>query len=277
MGLGWILALVAFPTVPTDCNDAITRQRSFYLRRAVAALPKVPIVRQPARPHVVFVIGEDEYRTEVTLPQFAAKELEPRGVRCTMVLADPKKPNEFPSLEKIRQADVVVLSVRRRLLPEAQLALIRDYLNAGRPLVGIRTASHAFSLRDRPGGWPEFDRDVLGGDYRGHYGPGQEAMISIIPEQAAHPILQGVAGEFRSKAHLYKNARLAQSAEPLLLGRLSADGPEREFVAWTNRYKKARIFYTSLGSVDDFAEPSFRRLLLNAIFWAMQREVPKPN
>jgi len=227
------------------------------------------------KPHVVFVIGEDEYRTEETLPQFAAKELEPHGVLCTFIHADAKKPNEFPGIEKIQEADVVVLSVRRRILREPQLAVIRDYLNAGRPLVGIRTASHAFALRDKPGGWPEFDREVLGGDYQGHYGPGQETVVSVVEANASHSILQGVAREFRSKSHLYKNRKLAVSAVPLLKGRINGEGSQSEFIAWTNQYHNGRIFYTSLGSIDDFAEPSFRRLLLNAIFWAMDRENPK--
>ena len=47
------------------------------------------------RPRAVFLIGEDEYKTEMTLPAFAAKELEPLGVRCTFVIADPKSPHDF--------------------------------------------------------------------------------------------------------------------------------------------------------------------------------------
>ena len=66
------------------------------------------------RPRAVFLIGEDEYKTEATLPAFAAKELEPLGVRCTFVIADPKTPHDFPGVEALDDADLLVLSVRRR-------------------------------------------------------------------------------------------------------------------------------------------------------------------
>src|SRR5258708_21285460 len=121
------------------------------------------------KPHVVFLIGEDEYKTEITLPKFAKTELESRGVRCSFVFADAKDKNSFPGIEKLKDAELLVVSVRRRVPPPEQLAVVREYLESGKPLVGIRTASHAFALRDKPDGWPAFDKDVLGGDYQMHY------------------------------------------------------------------------------------------------------------
>ncbi|MCX7701352.1 MAG: ThuA domain-containing protein [Gemmataceae bacterium] len=268
----WLLALLV-PAVPALWSLQ-EKARAGGGRSMLQHLEVRPPRLMPRPPHVVFLIGEDEYQTAETLPKFAADELEPKGLRCVFVHADPKKPNEFPGIEKLREADLLVLSVRRRIPPDDQLAVIRHYLAAGKPLVGIRTASHAFALRDQPGGWPEFDRDVLGGDYQGHHGVGQESIITSVEARRDHPILTGVGREFRSKASLYKNRKLASTATPLLVGRLENHAGEPEFVAWTNRHQGGRIFYTSLGSVDDFAEPNFRRLLLNAIFWALDREIP---
>jgi type 1 glutamine amidotransferase len=33
------------------------------------------------------------------------------------------------------------------------------------------------------------------------------------------------------------------------------------------------VFYTSLGAQPTFAEPNFRRMLANALFWTARREV----
>ena len=74
-----------------------------------------PFTFQPdSRPRAVFLIGEDEYKTETTLPAFARKELEPMGIRCTFIIADPKRPHDFPGIEALDDADLLVLSVRRR-------------------------------------------------------------------------------------------------------------------------------------------------------------------
>jgi type 1 glutamine amidotransferase/nicotinamidase-related amidase len=247
-------------------------------RHVCPSVVAADICGEPKAPHVVFVIGEDEYKTEITLPKFAKEELEKRGVKCSFVFADDKDKNSFPDIAKLKEADLMVLSVRRRVPPSDQLQVIRDYLESGKPMVGIRTASHAFSLRDKPDGWPAFDTEVLGGSYQMHYAnapdKGPATILTVVPEAAQHPILTGVAGEFSSKSHLYRNKSLAKSATPLLRGKIGADGKENEFVAWTNAYKGGRIFYTSLGYIDDFSEPSCRRLLLNGIYWAMEKSVP---
>jgi nicotinamidase-related amidase/type 1 glutamine amidotransferase len=234
----------------------------------------------PRPPRVVFVIGEKEYRTRETLPAFARKELEPRGVRSTFVHVSEKDPNDFPGLEALEEADLLVLSVRRRTPPSAQLAAIRGYLEAGRPLVGIRTASHAFD-RDPPAGharWAEFDSEVLGHDYEGHYGnkppEGPWSRVKVLAEAARHPILASVtAGEFKVRSHLYRARSLSATATPLMVGRMEGR-PEREPVAIANTYKGGRIFYTSLGAPEDFELEPFRRLLLNAIHWAMEKPAP---
>lgn len=232
------------------------------------------------KPHVVFLIGEREYKTNETLPVFAKKHLESRGLRCTIIHADAKDKNNFPGIEALKTADLLFLSVRRRSLPKAQLDLVREYLKSGKPLVGIRTASHPFDTRGKhePGQeeWQGFDPEVLGGNYTGHHGDGPKNVLKPADGAKDHAILSGVdASKFVGNGSLYKASPLAKTTTPLVIGSI----PEKpsEPVAWTNRYGKSRIFYTSLGHWDDFQSPQFNRLLTNAVFWALGKPVVSPQ
>ena len=238
--------------------------------------------RGDPRPHVVLLIGEDEYQTERTLPAFADAELADRGLRITAIHADSHDPNDFPGLEALDTADLLVVSVRRRTPPAEQLDRIRAFVAAGKPVVGIRTASHAFSLRNNqpppPGhaAWSEFDAEVLGGHYTGHHaepGPGKpRTLVSILPEQRESLLLAGLAeNEVVVGSSLYKTSPLAPSAVALAMGRVESQRG-REPAAWTNKTAQGgRVFYTSLGHPDDFKLPFFRRLLRNGIFWAIAK------
>lgn len=226
------------------------------------------------RPHVVFVIGEREYDTSRTLVQFAETELP--DYRCTFVFADEKSPNDFPGLEALETADLLVLSVRRRTPVDRQLKQIRAYLDKGGPLVAIRTSSHAFSLRSGEppkghGDWPEFDAQVLGGNYHNHHGNKLKTIVwRESPKSNAHPILAGVPdGEFSVGSSLYKTSPIADSATLLMTGRV-AGVEQHEPVAWTNQYKGSRVFYTSLGGPEDFKLPAFRKMLQNAVGWTLE-------
>ena len=245
---------------PTITSADLTGQPAFQFKR-------------DNRSRAVFLIGEDEYKTEVTLPAFAAKELEPLGVRCTFVIADPKSPHYFPGTEALNDADLLLLSVRRRAPTAEQMAIIRKYMESGKPLVGIRTACHAFDTRGKaPAGhaeWKSFDPDVLGGHYTGHHGNGVEPEITGPPSEKTHMILRDVVTPFVSKGSLYKTSPLAAGTQPLLMGTIPGQPPEP--VAWVRMIGPSRIFYTSLGHPGDFENPSFRRLLTNGVFWALNR------
>ncbi len=233
---------------------------------------------EPAR--IVFMIGEDEYRTWETLPEFAEKDLRPLGYRITVVQADAADKNNFPGLTlALRDADLLFVSVRRRTPPPEQLDAIRAHLAAGKPLIGIRTASHAFALRDKDklenpnrAVWQDFDPEVLGGSYSNHYKGNQTARISLAPGAESHPILRGIsATRLAGHGSLYKVSPLGEGTKPLLIGAIVGEAPDP--VAWTRLYgpKSARIFYTSLGHPDDFPNADFRRLLLNSIAWTLDR------
>ena len=154
-----------------------------------------------------------------------------------------------------------------------QMAIVRKYIDAGKPVVGIRTACHAFDTKGKaPAGhaeWKTFDPDVLGGHYTTHYSPQLTTSVTHPPDKQDHPILQGIKVPFDSHCSLYKVSPLAASTQTLLVGTVPDQKPEP--VAWINRKGTARIFFTSIGAPPDFESPEFRRLLKNAVFWALDR------
>ena len=236
--------------------------------------------RADKRPRVVFIIGENEYHTWETLPAFARNELAWRGFDCSFVTAgtDPKD-NVFTNFEVIKDADLLFLSARRRTPPKELMALIRAHLDAGKPLIGIRTASHAFGAEAEDAqheGWPSFDVDVLGCNYQNHYnnsGP-NAAPTEVRISPGAHPILTGLpTNELEVQGSLYKSRNPAPTVTPLMTGRL-AGGSEIEPVAWINTAHNRRVFYTSLGTPANFQQSFFRELLLNGISWALNRPIP---
>lgn len=248
------------------------------LRRLVLAFIMLALPAQAA--NLVFMIGEEEYFTWETLPAFAKSDVEPIGHKVTIIQADAADKNNFPGLvAALKDADLLLVSVRRRTPPTEQLDAVRTYLAAGKPLIGIRTASHAFALRpkdklidDRHATWQDFDPAVLGGNYHDHHKAKDPSIVTSAPGADGHPILKGITlGDLTGHGTLYKNTPLARTATPLLTG-IIPDQPA-EPIAWTHRYgpKQSKIFYTSLGHPDDFKQPAFRRLMLNAIDWALGR------
>lgn len=230
------------------------------------------------RPHVVMVVAEDEYKTEKSLPKFAAERLG-RDFRVSFVFGSDQERNEVPGIGLVSQADVLLVSARRRVLHPDAMKVLRDYVAAGKPVVGIRTASHAWSIRtgEPPAGfesWPEWDPQVLGGHYTNHHPVGKASRVSFVAGMAQASLLHGLPETgFESSSSLYRVAPLEAGAVPVLMGEI--DGAAAEPVAWTfRRSDGGRSFYTSLGSEADFAADPFRRLLFNGLHWAADREIP---
>jgi type 1 glutamine amidotransferase len=238
-----------------------------------ADLPAEGSAKAGSRPKLAMLIAEPEYETEKSLPPFAAEFLA-KDFRVVFVLgAATADVNHFEGINEIADADVILVSVRRRTPPKGQLDAIRRHVMAGKPVVGIRTASHAFSLRANqavPEGmadWPTWDAQVIGGSYTNHHGKGPATTITATEGQAAHPILRGVKLPFTSEASLYKSAPLRASAVSLLTGAIP--GQAAEPVAWTFKNTGGgKTFYTSLGGPADFKNPSFQQLLRNGLLWA---------
>ncbi|MDR2138178.1 MAG: ThuA domain-containing protein [Tannerella sp.] len=262
------------------------------------------------RPRVAFLTAESEYRAAQRLPEFA-HELTLKNVHCDFapgipLMTDASKDADakvkaeyaaygmpidtdgktaFPTrhnlenLQILEDADLAVFFIRRRALEPQKMQAIRDYVASGRPVLGIRTASHAFDAKGnvpREGGgivaagenasgllaqWPEFDRDILGGNYQGHYGHLNTGTdITPVPGMENHPLLRGVT-PFNSPNWLYRNRPLRSAgARVLLLG--SNPGVPDEPVMWTNG---ENVIYTSLGHWDDWKIESFRKLMCNAV------------
>jgi nicotinamidase-related amidase/type 1 glutamine amidotransferase len=232
------------------------------------------------RPRVVFISAESEKGAAVTLPGFSHELKTKYGLYCEILQGSTdrqsKERNYISGMEALTNADLAALFVRRRAFPAEQMKYFRDYLERAKPLVALRTASHAFDTRgNAPDGhveWRNFDPEVLGGNYHGHYGSGPIATVTAASGAKSHPILAGVKLPFTSTGSLYETSPLSKTTMPLLTGTIPDKEPEP--VAWTNTYKNARIFYTSLGHPGDFDNPQFGKLLINAVFWAMNRSVP---
>jgi nicotinamidase-related amidase len=245
------------------------------------------------RPKVVFVMAENEYRSEQCLPQFARLLENQFGLSCDFAagVSQPKgsEAHRIENLQTLADADLGVIYVRRRALPDDQMKIIRDYLDRGKGLIGIRTASHAFNANapvPSPDGaknsdgspkllaqWIKFDEEVLGCKYTGHYAKGTEGTkVSVVSAAKTHPILAGLKTDgFVSPSWLYKN-HLDSEATPLVMG--AVEGQKPEPAAWTFGYKGGRVFYTSLGHWDDWKIDAFGTMMIRAVFWTMNKPIP---
>jgi type 1 glutamine amidotransferase len=264
--------------------------------------------------HVVLVGGDEEYRSEEALPQLARILSKHHGFKTTVLFAiDPKdgtvnpdRTDNIPGLEALKTADLLVLLIRWRDLPDEQMKYIVDYVESGKPVIGIRTATHPFALKTsktyQRWNWNSkewdggFGRQVLGETWVAHHGKHkvQSTRARTVPGQEKNPILRGIRdGEIWVRTDVYTVANpLPQGCVPLLLGEVlegmqptdkPVSGPQNDPklpVAWTKSYKGARVFTTTMGSSQDLENEAFRRLLVNATYWAlgMENKIPKrPN
>lgn len=234
------------------------------------------------RPKLAALVAEDGYGAEDLLAVFARDHWLSR-FRVTFIHGDVTDRTNLPGLEALDDADVAVVYARRRALRPEQLDRIRRFVLAGKPVVGLRTASHAFALREgaAPAGsaqWPRFDVDVFGGRYIDHPPGDATARLELAPAAADHPITQGgPLPAMNRPGTLYRFEPLAKGATPLWFGAQPGQSPEP--VAWVfNRADGGKSFYTSLGERIDFADPAFVHLLKRAVEWAagLEPEAPQP-
>jgi hypothetical protein len=268
--------------------------------------------------HIVLVSGDEEYRSEETLPQLAKILAKHHGFKCTALFAiEPAdgtiNPNvsNIPGLESLKTADLMIIFTRFRNLPDDQMKHLVDYIESGRPIIGLRTATHAFNIPpDKPFAkysynWPGpefvqgFGRQVLGETWISHHGlHGKQATRGIIVrDQANHPILRGIKdGDIFGPTDVYGvRLPLPGDCTPLVLGQVveglapsdkAATGEQNNPmmpIAWTKTYVSAgrpagaRVFTTTMGASQDFASPGLRRLLVNASYWALMMEDRIPS
>ena len=265
--------------------------------------------------HVVLVSGDEEYRSEEALPQLARILAERHGFRTTVLFAinhtdesiDPDRKDNIPGLEALDTADLLILFTRFRDLPDEQMKHIVDYVESGRPVIGIRTATHAFDLKTHPtyARWtwnskdPEggFGRQVLGETWINHHGKHkvQSTRGILAKGQQQHPVLRGIRdGEIWGPTDVYEvRLPLPPDCTPLVFGQVltgmnSTDPPAATGndpmmpVAWVKTYrgangKSSRVFTTTMGSSQDLLNEGFRRLLVNSTYWAVGLEKHMPQ
>jgi type 1 glutamine amidotransferase len=266
--------------------------------------------------HIVLVSGDEEYRSEESLPQLGKILAKHHGFKCTVLFAiDPKDGtinpnvnNNIPGLEMLQTADLMIIFTRFRDLPDEQMKHVVQYVESGKPIVGLRTATHAFNLKtsktfgkysfnskEWDGG---FGRQVLGETWISHHGQhGKQSTRGIIAkEQANHPILRGIAdGDIWGTTDVYGvRLPLPGDSKPLVLGQVlegmkATDKPATTKqndpmmpIAWTKTYtgapgKTGRVFTTTMGAAEDVASEGLRRLLVNASYWALGLEDKIPE
>jgi hypothetical protein len=267
---------------------------------------------------VVLISGDEEYRSEESLPMLAKLLAERHGFKCTVLFAinpvtgviEPTILDNIPGLEALDTADVCIMALRFRELPDAQMKHFVDYLNAGKPIIALRTSTHAFQYnrdkqspyarydwrnRDWPGG---FGQQVLGETWVDHHGNhGHESTRGILEDALKdHPVLRGVT-DIWGPTDVYAVAHLPADAKVLVRGQVLSgmnpsdppvQGPKNNPMmplVWTREYtgqsgKTSRILTTTMGAAVDLENPGLRRLLVNACYWCAGLEdqiSPKAN
>jgi type 1 glutamine amidotransferase len=265
--------------------------------------------------HIVFLVGDEEYRSEDSMPQLAKILAAHHGFKCTVLFAinketgeiDPQTLDNIPGLEALDTADLMVMFLRFRELPDDQMKHIIDYTNSGKPIVGLRTSTHAFNYvkhkdspyarysfrsKDPDGG---YGRLVFGETWINHYGRHQQESTRglIVKGMGNESIARGI-DDIWGESDVYDLAALAGDCRPMVMGQVLSGmnpkdkpNPDKRIVpvAWTKTYagekgKTARVFTTTMGHSFDFFNEGFRRLMVNACYWTLGMEdkiPPKSN
>jgi type 1 glutamine amidotransferase len=261
--------------------------------------------------HVVLIAADDEYRAEELIPALAKILAERHGFKCTVLYSvnkqsgeiDPSTMDNIPGLEALKTADMLIVFMRFRELPDEQMKCIIDYIDSGKPVMGLRTSTHAFNYKARKdspyakysynnkdfqGG---FGRQILGETWVNHWGAHQKESTRglIAPGMEKDPIVKGCE-DIWGPSDVYTINSLTGDAKPVIMGQVLTgmnpkdppnDAKKQMPVAWTKTYtgaqgKASRVFNTTMGHNGDFVSEGFRRLLVNATFWCvgMQDNIP---
>jgi type 1 glutamine amidotransferase len=298
--------------------------RAWFWSVATVLLLTVPALGDDAKPWVVIegaegpgqgkmvvlISGDEEYRSEQALPQLAKILAKRHGFTCTVLFAidpdgtvNPDRNDNIPGLEALRSADLMIIATRFRDLPDDQMKEIAAYVESGRPIIGMRTATHAFNFKNGRGyrkysfnskEWDGgFGRQILGETWISHHGShAHESTRGIVaPGMKEHPILRGIKdGDIWGPTDVYGvTLPLPADSQPLVLGQVVADmtptgkpveGKKNDPmmpVAWIKTYKvgestPGRVFTTTMGAATDLESEGVRRLLVNAAYWAVGLE-----
>ena len=260
--------------------------------------------------HIVFLAGDEEYRSEEGLPMLAKILAVRHGFKCTVVFAinpadgtiDPLTLTNMPGVAALDSADLCVLGLRFRELPDPQMKHFVDYLNAGKPIIALRTSTHAFKYDLNKASpyakydwhstaWPGgFGQQVLGETWVDHHGShGKESTHGVVNEAFKdQPVLRGVTDvwcptDVYAVTHLPKNVTVLLWGQ-VLTGMKPTDPPVEGTknhplmpLVWLRDYtgengKTSKVFTTAMGAAVDLENEGLRRLLVNAAYWAVGLE-----
>lgn len=260
---------------------------------------------------IVFLTGDEEYRSEEGLPQLAKILAERHGFKCTVLFAinptngaiDPNFNKSLPGAEALDSADVIIMLVSYREWPDAQMKHFVDAFRAGKPIVALRTSTHAFSYATgskspyaryswNSTSWPGgFGKQVLGETWVSHHGAHKkEATRGVIEPMAKNdPILRGVNDIFCTTdvytanppgdVNVLVRGEVLSGMHPTDAPVTGAKNSPMQPVAWTRLYRNEagntnRIFCTTMGAATDLQNEGLRRMLVNAVYWGAKLEVP---
>ena len=255
--------------------------------------------------HIVFLGGDEEYRSEEGLPMLAKILAERHGFKCTVLfpikdgMIDPNTQTNIPGMAALDSADLCVMLLRFRELPDVQMKHFVDYLDRGKPIIALRTSTHAFaysrnkqspyarySWQDKqwPGG---FGQQVLGETWINHHGShGKESTRGIISDEfKSHPILRGVT-DIWGPSDVYGVVHLTTNSQVLVSGQVVSgmkptdpplQGPKNNPMmplVWLQNYsgssgKTNQIVTTTMGAATDLENAGLRRLVVNACYWTL--------
>lgn len=260
---------------------------------------------------IVLISGDEEYRSEESMPMLAKILTEHHGFETVVLFAidpstkkiNPEYQNNIPGLRHLKDADLMIIATRFRELPDEQMKFIDDYLKSGKPVIGFRTATHAFNFaKDSTSpykhyGYNEgsnewkggFGQQVLGVTWVNHHGDhgkeGTRAIVNGLEEINNNPILSGVddiwgASDVYGIDQTLKDAVILLYGQPTLaLNDTSNINWHKSIlpIAWTKSYqlpggKLGKVFTTTMGASVDFKSEDLRRLIINASYWALNLE-----
>jgi hypothetical protein len=257
--------------------------------------------------HIVLVAGDDEYRSEESMPMLAKILAERHGFKTTVLFPIhtetgdivPNFQNNIPGLEHLASADLMIMLIRFRDLPIAQMQHLEQFFLAGKPFIALRTSTHPFAIKDsnsayahwtwnsKVEGWEGgFGKQIIGETWVNHHGihgkEGTRALIDGVQQMNDHPVLRGVK-DIWGPSDVYGIKQLPASAEVLAYGQSTA-GMDDEAptlwekavmpIVWTKPYqlpggKPGNALASTMGASLDFQSADLRRLVINASFWLL--------
>jgi uncharacterized protein len=261
--------------------------------------------QSPKKPHIVFVFGDEEYRSEESMPMLGEILKRELGAKITLCYpidsigyVNPNVNDNIAGLKALKKADMMILFCRWRNLPKDQAKFIEEFAESGKPVIGFRTSTHTFLYKTDStrfylnNDWPAKFLGQQWITHHGHFDDGKAPLTSVYLQENGHitPILNGVK-PFQAYSWLYHvnggDWKLNGDCKTFLEGKSlksqhEIDGKLDQFpmtqpVAWTKFYtgkqgKIARVFFTTLGHPFDFKEESMRKLSINGIYWALGLE-----